>query len=52
MAEKSKKDKGINIYEMAGKMGKGVKKCGGYVLSAVVMIVISKGPDLFKKMKE
>lgn len=51
MAEKSKKEK-KNIYEMAGKVGKSVKKGGGLLLAVGGTFLLAKGPDLIKKMKK
>lgn len=51
MAEKSKKEK-KNIYEMAGKVGKGVKKGGSLFLGVGVTLLLAKGPDLIKKLKK
>lgn len=33
--KKDKNQKKVNIYEMAGKTGKGVKKYGGYVITII-----------------
>lgn len=51
MAEKSKREK-KNVYEMAGKVGKVIKKGGGLFLAVGGTILLSKGPDLIKKMKK
>lgn len=51
MVERNKKEKGINIYEVAGKVGKGVRKCSGCVL-VVGALIITKCPDLIKKVKK
>lgn len=51
MVEKKKNEK-INIYEMAGKVGKGIKKCSGVVLGIVGTIVIQKAPEIIKRIKK
>ncbi|MDD3139609.1 MAG: hypothetical protein PHX08_11640 [Lachnospiraceae bacterium] len=51
MAEKSKREK-KNVYEMAGKVGKVIKKGGGLFLTVGGTFLLSKGPDLIKKMKK
>ena len=50
MAEKKQK-KQINVYEVAGKVGKGVKKVGGIALGAGITLLTIKGPDLLNKIK-
>jgi hypothetical protein len=47
-----KNEKKINIYEVAGKVGKGVKKCGGYALAIAGTLVLAKGSDVIKKIKK
>lgn len=47
-----KNEKKFNVYRVAGKVGKGVKKCGGYVLAGAVTLLITKGPDIIKKTKQ
>lgn len=47
-----KNEKKINIYEVAGKVGKVVKKCGSYAVVATVTFVFTKGPDILKKIKK
>ena len=47
-----KNEKKFNIYRVAGKVGKGVRKCGGYVLAGAVTLLIIKGPDIIKKTKK
>lgn len=47
--KKDKNQKKVNIYEMAGKAGKGVKKYGGYVITIIGMIGITKVPKNLKK---
>lgn len=49
--EKKNENK-INVYRVAGKVGKGVKKCGNYVLVAVGTLLLTKGPDIIKKIKK
>ncbi len=49
MAEKSEKK--INIYKVAGKVGKSVRKSGGYVLAVAGTWLITKGPEIIKKIK-
>ncbi len=52
MAEKNKKENSVNIYELAGKVGKKVKQYGGYIVAGVMISTIIKGPDLIKKVKK
>ncbi len=47
-----KNEKKINIYKVAGKVGKGVKKFGGYALAATITFAFTKGPDIIKKIKK
>lgn len=51
MTEKIKKEK-KNIYEMAGKAGKGIKKVGGLLIAVGGTLLLTKGPDLIKKIKK
>ena len=51
MAEKKPK-KRINVYEMAGKAGKGVRKVGGYALAIGLTYLSVKHPDVLKRIKK
>lgn len=51
MEKKNKNEKHINIYEVAGKAGKVVRKYGGYLVVAGTFI-ITKGPVIIKKIKK
>ncbi len=42
----------INVYKVASKVGKGVKKVGGYALAAGVTFMVTKGPDIIKKVRK
>lgn len=44
-----KNEKKFNVYRFAGKVGKDVRKYGGYVLAA---LLITKGLDIIKKIKK
>lgn len=46
-----KNEKKFNVYRFAGKVGKDVRKYGGYVLAAGTLL-ITKGPDIIKKIKK
>lgn len=50
--KKDKNKKQVNIYEIAGKAGKGVKKYGGYVISIIGIIGVSKAPNIVKNLKK
>lgn len=43
-----KDEKKFNVYRVAGKVGKGVRKCGGYVLAAGIWLIL----DIIKKIKK
>jgi len=47
-----KNEKRINIYKVAGKVGKSVKKYGGYTLAIVGTFLFTKGSDIIKKTKK
>lgn len=47
-----KNEKKFNVYRAAGKVGKGVRTCGGYVLAAAGTLLITRGPDIIKKIKK
>ena len=47
-----KNEKKFNIYRVAGKVGKGVKKCGDYVLAVAGTLLVTKGSDIIKKTKK
>lgn len=49
MAEKNEKK--INIYKVAGKVGKRVRMYGGYVLAITGVFLVSQVSDFFKKDK-
>lgn len=46
-----KKQKKINIYEIAGKAGKGIRKFGGYALAAGFTYVVVNSSEMIKKIK-
>lgn len=50
MEKKDKKK--INIYRVAGKLGKGVKKYGGLILPVAATVLVKKGPEIIKKIKK
>lgn len=41
-----------NVYEMAGKVGKNVRKYGNYVLASVVPLALTQIPTIIKKIKK
>lgn len=49
MAEKNEKK--INIYKVAGKVGKRVRKYGGYALAITGGLLVSQVSDYLKKDK-
>lgn len=51
MTERSKREK-KNIYEIAGKVGKGVKKSGSVLVGVALTVLVTKVPDLIKKIKK
>jgi hypothetical protein len=49
MEVKNEKETNVNIYEIAGKVGKKVKKYSGYAVAIVITIAIPKGIDIIKR---
>lgn len=47
-----KNEKKFNVYRVAGKVGKGVKNCGGFVFGVVGTLLITKRSDIIKKIKK
>ena len=47
-----KNEKKFNVYRVASKVGKGVKKCGSYGLAVVGTLLLTKGSDIIKKIKK
>ena len=50
--KKDKNKKQVNIYEIAGKAGKGAKKYGGYVITIIGMVGVTKAPNFLKNIKK
>lgn len=47
-----KNEKKFNVYRFAGKVGKDVRKYGGYVLAVAGTLLITKSPNIIKKIKK
>lgn len=49
MEVKNEKETNVNMYEIAGKVGKKVNKYSGYAVAIVIGIAITKGIDIIKR---
>lgn len=47
-----KNEKKFNVYRAAGKVGKSVRKCGGFVLGVAGTLLLTKSLDIIKKIKK